>query len=107
MSSGEAGQAVRVKIDPLKYFHLMLPAQKNDLPLSAIRLVLKVDGWKAGNTVNVRVHDPFNIWRTLGDVDVQLTAAGGMDSGVGSVLPLAIFESPDIFSVSSIALRAK
>lgn len=79
MSSGEAGQAVRVKIDPLKYFHLMLPAQKNDLPLSAIRLVLKVDGWKAGNTVNVRVHDPFNMWRTLGDVDVQLTAAGGMD----------------------------
>jgi hypothetical protein len=75
----EAREAARVTIDPLKYFHLMLPAQKHDLPLSAIRLALKTDGWKPGNTVNVRLHDPFNVWRTLADVDVQLTSADGMD----------------------------
>jgi len=72
MGSTDAAPTARAAIRPLEYVHLMAPPQASDLPLSAVGLHLEVDGWKAGNTVNVRVHDPFNLWRALIDVDVKL-----------------------------------
>ncbi len=75
----EPGPADDVVIRPLRFFHLMCPPQSKELPLGAVQLALRVDGWKAGNTVNVRVHDPFNLWRNLIDVDVKLKQPGRLD----------------------------
>lgn len=79
LGGDEAGPATRAAIEPLRFLHFMLPPQPKDLPLSAVRLQLKVDGWKVGNTVNVRVHDPFNLWRALSDVDVAVGTPGELD----------------------------
>ncbi|MGD8237876.1 MAG: hypothetical protein PVH68_04950 [Armatimonadota bacterium] len=68
-----------VAVEPLRFHHIMLPAQPRDVPMSAVRLTLNVDGWSAGNTVNVRLHDPFNLWRALMDVDVRVETAGRLD----------------------------
>ena len=75
----EPGPADEVVVRPLRFFHLMCPPQSEDLPLSAVQLALQVNGWQAGNTVNVRVHDPFNLWRNLIDVDVELKQPGQLD----------------------------
>ncbi len=79
MASLDAPTAHDFTIEPLRFHHIMLPPQPKDLPLSAVRLQLKVDGWTAGNTVNVRLHDPFNLWRGLMDVDVRVERPGVLD----------------------------
>jgi len=68
-----------ISVPALAYTHLMTPPQQEDLPLDAVRLRLAADGWKAGNLLNVRVHDPFNLWRTLIDVDLRMERNGEMD----------------------------
>jgi hypothetical protein len=73
------GAPSEVGIEPLRFLHLMLPPQPDDLPLSAVRLELKVEGWRAGNAVNIRLHDPSNLWRALIDVDVAVGTPGELD----------------------------
>lgn len=68
-----------VEIQPMKYFHLSTPPMEQDVPVSAVRVRLAVPGWQAGDAVNLRVHDPFNLWRALVDVDLRLEEAGIMD----------------------------
>ena len=74
-----APEPSEVAVEPLRFHHVMLPPQPGDLPLSAVRLKLQVDGWEPGNTVDLRVHDPFNLWRELIDVDVRMQQAGAVD----------------------------
>jgi len=79
-----------VELQALRFLHLMLPAQTTDTPMDTVRLQLKVDGWKRGNLVNVRLHDPFNLWRALMDVDLRLENDNGLDVSLqfpGTILP--------------------
>ncbi|MGH0038586.1 MAG: hypothetical protein ACQGVK_26415 [Myxococcota bacterium] len=75
--SGAGGGELRV--DAHRWVHLALPARDLDRSLGAVRLRLDVDGWRAGNRLRLRVHDPFNPWRALTEVDVGLEADGGVD----------------------------
>jgi len=76
----EAPPASEATIEALKFHHLMLPASSADRPLAGVRLRLKVDGWTAGNWVNVRMHDTFNLWRELADMDLRLTTRASWTS---------------------------
>lgn len=76
-TNAEPGQA---RVPALHYVHLMTPPQGQDTALSAVRLRLSAEGWKAGNRVNLRVHDPFNLWRALIDVDVRMERDGELDA---------------------------
>lgn len=65
-------EADALAFEPLRFLHVMLPPFTVARPLSAVDLDLRVRGWRAGNRVNVRVHDPLNLWRELIDVDLVL-----------------------------------
>ena len=67
------------RLPALRFLHLMTSPQPRDLPVSALRMQMKVEGWKVDNTVNVRLHDPFNLWRTLVDVDLRLEREDELD----------------------------
>jgi hypothetical protein len=69
-----------VNIAAWQTVHLMTPAPSNDLPLNAVRLQLKVEDWQAGTKVNIRLHDPNNLWRALMDVDVELRQKEQLDT---------------------------
>jgi hypothetical protein len=63
-------------IQALEPFHIMLPAHEQDSTLDSVWVDLNVPEWTAGNTINVRLHDPFNLWRELIDVDVEMKSPG-------------------------------
>lgn len=79
MGAKQSGQSTSVAVPPLQYVHVMAPPQTTDRPLSAVRLQLQADGWKEDNTLNIRVHDPFNLWRALIDVDVRTQTRNRLD----------------------------
>ena len=68
-----------IEIAALEFFHLMLPAQERDLPLDSVTVRLDVPEWTAGNTLNLRLHDPFNLGRALIDVDVRQETTGRLE----------------------------
>jgi hypothetical protein len=69
-----------VNIEAWRAIHLTTAATEKDLPLNAVRVQLAVAGWKQGTHVNLRVHDPNNLWRALADVDLELQAEGRLDT---------------------------
>ncbi len=78
ISSTAPDAAVR-SLQAFRAVHLLTPRGAADLPLGALRVRLQVQGWQAGDRVNLRLHDPNFAWRSLVDVDVELHQAENLD----------------------------
>ncbi len=67
---GSGGGAIDVQ--PLAYWHWAAPSRSRDGWVTAVRLRLDVSGWRDGDRVFLRLHDPFNPWRALIETDLRI-----------------------------------
>lgn len=63
------------RMEALTSYHLLTPAAQADLPLSAVRLRLWLDGLQGPARLGVVVHDAFDLWREWARLDFRLQPA--------------------------------